>query len=56
VVKNKAELTITIDGEEIKRKRLSHVQPSEMVSVTLEPEDFHTLSDLKDNVLEVNIR
>ena len=55
VVKNKAELIVTLDGEPLKRKRLAHVQPSEMVSFTLEAADLPRNSDPGEKRLEVGI-
>ena len=55
VVKNKAELVVTVDGEPLKRKKLSHIQPSEMVSFQLDAEDLTEVSEAKDKKLEVSI-
>jgi hypothetical protein len=55
IVKNKAELVITLDGEQLKRKKLAHVQPSEMVSFQLEPEDLSQVSESGEKKLEVGI-
>lgn len=55
IVKNKAELVITLDGEPIKKKKLMHIQPSEMISVNLAPEDLSGVKDLKENRLVVSI-
>ncbi len=56
VVKNKAEMSVTVDGKEIKKKTIRHIQPSEMISLTLKPEDLTDVSDLKENTLEVSLR
>jgi NADPH-dependent 2,4-dienoyl-CoA reductase/sulfur reductase-like enzyme len=55
VVKNKAELVVTLDGEPLKRKRLAHVQPSEMVSFQLDAEDLSQVMESGENKLEVSI-
>jgi len=56
VVKNKAELVVTCDGEVLKTRRLAHVQPSEMISVELAAADFSGRKFSADSVLEVGIR
>ncbi len=56
IVKNKAELVVKLDGEEIKKKKLTHVQPSEMISLTLKKEDLAGATELKDNVMEVSVQ
>lgn len=56
IVKNKAELVVKLDGEEIKKKKLTHVQPSEMISLTLKKEDVAGATELKDNVMEVSVQ
>jgi len=55
VVKNKAELVVALDGEPLKRKKLAHVQPSEMVSFRLEAADLSRVSDSREKKLEVSI-
>ena len=55
IVKNKAELIVSLDGEPVKRKKLAHVQPSEMVSFQLQPGDLSRVSESKENKLEVSI-
>jgi len=56
IVKNQAELLVTLDGEPVKRKRLPHVQPSEMVSLTLEPEELASGAGREGRLLEVSIQ
>jgi NADPH-dependent 2,4-dienoyl-CoA reductase/sulfur reductase-like enzyme len=56
IVKNHAELFVTLDGELVKRKRLAHVQPSEMVSFTLGPGELPPASAALEPRLEVSIR
>ncbi len=55
VVKNRASLIVRLNGTEIKTRRVSHVQPSEMVSFTLGVEELGGVSSLKDNILEVSV-
>ena len=55
VVKNKAELVVSLDGEPLKRKKLAHVQPSEMVSFTLDAADLPRISEPGEKRLEVGI-
>jgi NADPH-dependent 2,4-dienoyl-CoA reductase/sulfur reductase-like enzyme len=55
IVKNKAELVITLDGEQLKRKKLAHVQPSEMVSFQLDAADLSQVSESGEKKLEVGI-
>ena len=40
VVKNSAVLEVRMDGKVVKSLKKAHVQPSEMLSLTLGPEDF----------------
>jgi hypothetical protein len=56
IVKNKAELLVKMDGEAVKRKRLAHVQPSEMVSFVLKPEELPEPAAAGEPVLEVSIQ
>ena len=55
IVKNKAELVVTLEGDPLKRRKLSHVQPSEMVSFVLEPEDLSQIAESQQKKLEVSI-
>jgi len=55
IVKNKAELVITLQGEPLKRKNLAHVQPSEMVSFLLNEQDLSRGSESREKKLEVSI-
>ena len=55
VVKNKAELVVVLDGEPLRRKKLAHVQPSEMVSFQLDAADLLQVSESGDKKLEVGI-
>ena len=56
IVKNDAVLSLQIGGVEMKRKKLAHVQPSEMIRLNLKPADFPALSDSRENLMEVDIR
>jgi NADPH-dependent 2,4-dienoyl-CoA reductase/sulfur reductase-like enzyme len=61
VVKNQAELVVTLAGEPIKSRRLAHVQPSEMVSFTIDaalevPDAPESGAGPDGNRLEVSIR
>ena len=55
VVKNDAVLTLRIAGNEIRRRKLPHVQPSEMIKLTLKPADFPEMEDGRENVMEAAI-
>ena len=56
IVKNNAQLTMKLDNLTVKQKKLPHVQPSEMVSVTLTQRDLEKWQLSADSVLEVSIR
>ncbi len=51
VVKNDARLDVRLDGTEVKSRKLAHVQPSEMLSLTLKPEDLAAAR--RDSTLEI---
>jgi hypothetical protein len=55
-VKNDAILSLRIGGTEVKRRKLVHVQPSEMIRLRLLPSDFPVLSDGAETLMEVAIR
>ena len=55
IVKNAAKLTISLDGTIIKEQKKNHVQPSEMVQVSLGTINFDDLPLTKDSVLEVSL-
>jgi len=55
IVKNKAELTVSLDGEVIKSRKLVHVQPSEMISITLKPEELSKVREIKEKSLTVSV-
>ncbi len=56
IVKNNAQLTMKLDNLTVKQKKLPHVQPSEMVSVTLTQRDLEKWQLSADSVLEVSIQ
>ncbi len=45
IVKNKAQLSVKINGVEILRKKLRHIQPSEMISFVLKKEHFDDINN-----------
>jgi NADPH-dependent 2,4-dienoyl-CoA reductase/sulfur reductase-like enzyme len=55
VVKNGAVLSLRIDGVEFKKRKLPHVQPSEMIRLHLKPGDFPELNEDRGNVMEAAI-
>lgn len=55
IVKNDAQLVVTIDGKEVLRKKQRHIQPSEMISFSLNKEELEELDSFKDNRLEVSL-
>lgn len=55
VVGNNVELLLKINGEEIRRKKVKHVQPSEMISFTLKEKDVINMGKYKENTLEAHI-
>ena len=55
VVKNQARLEVRLGGQLAKQRRLPHVQPSEMVSFTLNPAELAGLPAGADQTLEVSI-
>jgi hypothetical protein len=50
VVKNDALLVVRVGGQEIRTKRLAHVQPSEMIRFALEPRVFREPLSASDAV------
>ena len=54
IVKNRAELIVKVNGNEILRKKLKHIQPSEMISFEI-PKGMVDIIDCLDNTLEVSI-
>jgi len=55
IVKNRAELIVKVNGKEVLRKKLQHIQPSEMISFSLPGEVVDCISECKDNSLEASI-
>ncbi len=51
VVKNDARLEVRLDGAVVKSRRLAHVQPSEMLSLTLAPEELSAAG--RDSTIEI---
>jgi NADPH-dependent 2,4-dienoyl-CoA reductase/sulfur reductase-like enzyme len=55
IVKNDAVLSLRINGVEIKKRKLPHVQPSEMIRLNLKPSDFPELNPDRENTMEAAI-
>jgi thioredoxin reductase len=55
VVKNDAVLELRLDNQVLKRIKKGHVQPSEMIDVSLGPKDLEALSFGTESVLEFSI-
>ncbi len=55
VVKNRAELIVKVNDKEILRKKLKHIQPSEMISFSIPGGTVDCISECRDNTLEVHI-
>jgi NADPH-dependent 2,4-dienoyl-CoA reductase/sulfur reductase-like enzyme len=55
IVKNRAELLAKVNGKEILRKKLKHIQPSEMISFSINQGAVDCISDSEENSLEVSI-
>ncbi len=56
IVKNNARLVIKSGKEIIKEKKLIHIQPSEMISITIREKDFQKVNLNKDSILEFSIQ
>jgi NADPH-dependent 2,4-dienoyl-CoA reductase/sulfur reductase-like enzyme len=56
IVKNDALVEIRLDGEQARSFKKSHVQPSEMIRLTIEPGELGKISDAPDPIMEVSIR
>ncbi len=56
IVKNKAEMIVTLDGEQIMKKRFPHVQPSEMMKVTIGPKVLNAARADRPNLLEIAVQ
>lgn len=55
VVKNGAVLAVRVDGREIRRRKLAHVQPSEMIRIALERADLPEPVPGQPNMMEVSL-
>jgi NADPH-dependent 2,4-dienoyl-CoA reductase/sulfur reductase-like enzyme len=55
IIKNDAVLELRLDGKRIRGIKKSHVQPSEMLSVTIGPDDFSGDAELIGSTLELAI-
>ena len=55
IVKNHAELVLTLNGRELLRKKQTHIQPSEMISYTLKKEDLPQEELSGDSCLEISL-
>jgi len=55
IVKNDAQLVVSINGNEVYRKKQRHIQPSEMISFSLDKKMISELDTFKDNRLEVSL-
>jgi hypothetical protein len=47
---------VSVDGRPVKTRKLAHVQPSEMIRLTLKPSDVPMPESGKANIMEVSIR
>ena len=56
VVKNDARLEVRAAGQELRTKRLAHVQPSEMIRFTLDPEGIRVVHGETAASIEVALR
>ncbi len=56
IVRNNAMLVLKLDNNVVKQKKLSHVQPSEMVSIRLTQRDVADWNVSRQSVLEVSIK
>jgi NADPH-dependent 2,4-dienoyl-CoA reductase/sulfur reductase-like enzyme len=55
IVKNSAVVEARLAGNVVRQRRMSHVQPSEMITLTLEKKEIERLGVGPDAVLEVSI-
>ena len=55
IVKNGAAIEVRIDGQMIKRSRKSHIQPSEMLTVRIDPTDVEKVRVDSDSTVEVSV-
>ena len=55
IVKNDATLTVKVGDQVIKTKKLRHIQPSEMISLTLSEKELSTVDSSLDQQLEISV-
>ncbi len=55
IVRNNTELVVSLNGNEILRKKQRHIQPSEMISFELDKKLVSRLDSFKDNRLEISL-
>ncbi|MFP4179322.1 MAG: NAD(P)/FAD-dependent oxidoreductase [Spirochaetaceae bacterium] len=55
IVENNASISLRVDGEEIKRFRKPHIQPSEMIELKLRPSIFKDLPEEGADTMEVSV-
>lgn len=56
VVKNDAQLTVRMDGQVVRSRRLPHIQPSEMIRLSLEPGALPAAASGEKHVVEVALQ
>jgi NADPH-dependent 2,4-dienoyl-CoA reductase/sulfur reductase-like enzyme len=56
VVKNDAQLSVRMDGQVIRSRRLPHIQPSEMIRLSLEPGAIPAAATGESHVVEVALQ
>jgi thioredoxin reductase len=56
IVKNNVTLSVSLNGKEIKTKKLLHVQPSEMIQLPLKQEELEGGRSGNDDVLDISIQ
>lgn len=56
IVKNDAVLEVKVNNRVVKTVRKSHVQPSEMIALELEPKDLESAMEAPDPVVELSIQ
>ncbi|MGL4369363.1 MAG: NAD(P)/FAD-dependent oxidoreductase [Spirochaetota bacterium] len=55
IVRNQAELEIKVNSQVLKTIKKNHIQPSEMISITIKPEDLKSVTLPDNSVIEVSI-
>ena len=56
IVKNDALLEVKLDGKVLLSSKKNHVQPSEMITLTLGKAELATLAGLPDAAVEISIQ